>query len=775
MKKLKKINVLIAEDDYLVSEEIVRILLKTGYKVIGTAANGEDAIKLTQKLKPDVVLMDVQMPKMDGLEATREIQRLCPTPVVMLTAFETNDLVEQASEAGAGAYLVKPPKAVEIERYITIAIARHKELLKSNKLNIELQKEINERKKAEATLKESEDNYHKLFDESPVPLLKDDMSELFLYFAELKEKGIDDFRKYFIKHPAELQACTKKIKILNINKQYLKLHKAKSKKELMSNIYNTFTDVSQNVFKEKLIAIASGEVDFESESEIKTLTNEVRKVFVKVKIKKIKGNNIDCTHGLLALFDITARKEAEAKLKFLSDITKQASTSVIATDLDFKITWANDAFEDIFGYSFDEVIGRMPDFLNAEPQSDKIQKEIYKTVSKGGTYQAVALNKKKDGTIFHCGFKVFPIFDADGKIFAYSSHQSDITQRIKAEIALQESEDKFRSLSTTAQDAIIMVDNKGEISYWNKAANKMFKYKKDEVLGEKIHELIIPSKFKNDAKNGFAMFKNTGKGNFVGKTNEMIGKRRDGTEFPIEISISKLKLEGKWNSTAIIRDISKRKKAEDDLKKSHERLAILNKIIRHDLSNDFMVIKSAINLYKRSSEKTMIEEMETRVTRSLKTIDNYRKYEQFINSNADLLEIEISEYILSCIKGYPKLNFTMKGKCIVFADDAISPIITNLISNSLKHGKATNIDIEISTKEDMCVIKFADNGSGIPDKIKFKIFQEGFFFGKSGHTGIGLHIVKKTVERYGGYVFAENNKPKGTIIVIGLRKVIEHK
>jgi len=171
----------------------------------------------------------------------------------------------------------------------------------------------------------------------------------------------------------------------------------------------------------------------------------------------------------------------------------------------------------------------------------------------------------------------------------------------------------------------------------------------------------------------------------------------------------------------------------------------------------------------------MIDEMESRVTRSLKTIDNYRKYEQFINSNADLLEIEISEYILSCIKGYPKLNFTVKGKCIVFADDAISPIITNLISNSLKHGKATNIDITISTKEDMCVIKFADNGSGIPDKIKFKIFQEGFFFGKSGHTGIGLHIVKKTVERYGGYVFAENNKPKGTVIIIGLRKVIEHK
>ena len=65
-----------------------------------------------------------------------------------------------------------------------------------------------------------------------------------------------------------------------------------------------------------------------------------------------------------------------------------------------------------------------------------------------------------------------------------------------------------------------------------------------------------------------------------------------------------------------------------------------------------------------------------------------------------------------------------------------------------------------------------DNGMGIPDEIKFMIFKEGFYHGKSGHTGIGLHIVKKTIERYGGYIYVDDNKPKGVAFIISLRKVL---
>ncbi|HFD40532.1 MAG TPA: hybrid sensor histidine kinase/response regulator, partial [Anaerolineae bacterium] len=110
-----------------------------GYTVVGEAANGQQGIELAQELQPDVILMDLKMPQMDGIEASRRIQECCPAPVVILTAFESPDLVRQASEAGVGAYLVKPANARELERAITIARARFNDLMELRRLNAALQ------------------------------------------------------------------------------------------------------------------------------------------------------------------------------------------------------------------------------------------------------------------------------------------------------------------------------------------------------------------------------------------------------------------------------------------------------------------------------------------------------------------------------------------------------------------------------------------------------------------------------------------------------------
>jgi len=139
MSKQQDIRVLIAEDDYLISEMIMGLLEKIGYTVIGKAWDGLEAVEMTQTLRPDVVLMDIKMPNMDGIEATRLVNERCPTPVVMLTAYETVELATKASAAGAGAYLVKPPNAPEIQRAITIATARFHDMMELCQLNTELQ------------------------------------------------------------------------------------------------------------------------------------------------------------------------------------------------------------------------------------------------------------------------------------------------------------------------------------------------------------------------------------------------------------------------------------------------------------------------------------------------------------------------------------------------------------------------------------------------------------------------------------------------------------
>ena len=135
MKNQTYIGVLIAEDDYLVSKMIRGKLEETGYIIVGEAADGREAVDLTRTEQPDVVLMDIEMPYLNGIEAAAEIQQLCPTPVVILTAYDTPELIIKASEAGIGAYLRKPPHAKELQIAITVAMARFGDLMELDRLN----------------------------------------------------------------------------------------------------------------------------------------------------------------------------------------------------------------------------------------------------------------------------------------------------------------------------------------------------------------------------------------------------------------------------------------------------------------------------------------------------------------------------------------------------------------------------------------------------------------------------------------------------------------
>ncbi len=138
MKDNSQIRVLIAEDEVLVTEMIHGILEQCGYTVVGRAADGWQAVQMTESLRPDIILMDMAMPHLNGLDAARHIQGYCPTPIVMLTAYQAPDLVELASAVGVGAYLLKPPNAGEVERAITIALARFGDLMEQRRLNDEL-------------------------------------------------------------------------------------------------------------------------------------------------------------------------------------------------------------------------------------------------------------------------------------------------------------------------------------------------------------------------------------------------------------------------------------------------------------------------------------------------------------------------------------------------------------------------------------------------------------------------------------------------------------
>ena len=150
MSENSEVKVLVVEDDALVAEMIEGVLEESGYLILAKAHDGKQAVELALQLKPDVILMDLQLPVMNGLEAAREIAKVHPTPIVVLTAYESPGLLHEAERAGVGAFLVKPPNGRVLERAITISRARFRDLADLRTLNERLSQEMAHREEKES-------------------------------------------------------------------------------------------------------------------------------------------------------------------------------------------------------------------------------------------------------------------------------------------------------------------------------------------------------------------------------------------------------------------------------------------------------------------------------------------------------------------------------------------------------------------------------------------------------------------------------------------------
>jgi AmiR/NasT family two-component response regulator len=140
------LRVVVAEDEALIRLDLVEMLTESGYEVVGQAGDGETAIELTEKEKPDLVVMDVKMPKLDGISAAERIAKQRIAPVVILTAFSQRDLVERARDAGAMAYLTKPFTIEDLMPAIELAVSRFQEIKQLDSEVNDLQDQLKARK-----------------------------------------------------------------------------------------------------------------------------------------------------------------------------------------------------------------------------------------------------------------------------------------------------------------------------------------------------------------------------------------------------------------------------------------------------------------------------------------------------------------------------------------------------------------------------------------------------------------------------------------------------
>ncbi len=236
--------------------------------------------------------------------------------------------------------------------------------------------------------------------------------------------------------------------------------------------------------------------------------------------------------------------------------------------------------------------------------------------------------------------------------------------------------------------------------------------------------------------------------------------------------------------TEIIGGSLTRKRAEEALRKMsatveglNESLKIINSILRHDILNDLTVVRGYLDLYKEIGDVELLERAYESIFKSNDLIQQMKELEHLIVHSDEGLQVYNARQIIDLVvktHAASDVVFSVNGEGLVLADPTFTSVIDNVIRNALVHANTERIDITIDEQEDWCDIRIADYGIGIPDKIKPKIFEPGFKYGKTAHTGLGLYIVKKIIERYNGTVWVKNNIPKGSVFVLKLRKPKEN-
>jgi PAS domain S-box-containing protein len=256
---------------------------------------------------------------------------------------------------------------------------------------------------------------------------------------------------------------------------------------------------------------------------------------------------------------------------------------------DGQIRRANARAGQLLGCPAEEVVGAPVAEIYADtPQNKEIAETVFQRFLAGEVIQDEELQMRKvDGTPIWVALSVTPIVDAGGKVIASRSMAVDITERKRAQEALRKSENQARSIIETANDPFIAMDEGGRITDWNPQAEVVFGWSRSEAVGRHRAKTVIPSEHHESHQRGLTRFLSTGQGQMLGKQIELIAFRRDGSLFPVELTISAARTGDTWMFYAFICDITERKLLLEQLNQA-QKMEVVGQLaggVAHDFNN----------------------------------------------------------------------------------------------------------------------------------------------------------------------------------------------
>lgn len=454
-------------------------------------------------------------------------------------------------------------------------------------------------------------------------------------------------------------------------------------------------------------------------------------------------------------------------------LTENSIDILFLLDTEANFIYLSNSFEKETEYLKKEMIGKnIKDILTTESYVKAITRlnKWKNNETSLPTYEIQIITKKN--TIQDYEVTTFPIFEG-GKLKFISGIARNISYKKLIEKKIIESENFYRALAENSQDVIWITDMKGKFTYVSPSVERLIGYTPEEVMKQTLADVICPGSLPQILEN-YVLLCDEEKEQIL-KTQmrpyEVEQICKDGSTVWTEVII-KILFDDKGKKVGVLgvsRDISERKKSQGTIARLNDTLKLLNKILRHDISNNLTVVLMSLEMLK--TEDTNLKEKAIKsVYKSVNLIERIRELENAIPSGIEIKKYNLNDVFEDISNEYKNIEFNIRGNCNVLADSALVYVIENIVRNASIHGKTERIDFDLSQSGNKCILRISDFGVGIPESIKDKIFDEGFSYGDYVSSGLGLFIAKKTIERYGGEIHYEKNEPKGSVFVIILDK-----
>ncbi len=266
----------------------------------------------------------------------------------------------------------------------------------------------------------------------------------------------------------------------------------------------------------------------------------------------------------------TLSRLIESEQRF-RDLFEQGPVAYHELDREGLVRWVNQAECDLLGVEAGAMLGKpIFEFVSRGAQSESQDAFKRKLSGQEALVPFPRDHIRSDGRHLTLEIHEELIRDHGGVVTGIRSVMLDVTRRREIEEALREREATLQAVCVSAVDAIVMIDAEGRAILWNPAAERMFGYTATEMLGERVHDLVAPGDLRQCFEAAFPAFQKTGQGAAIGKMTELTARRKDGSEFPIELALAAVQKGREWLAVAIVRDMTDRKRAERALRESEE-------------------------------------------------------------------------------------------------------------------------------------------------------------------------------------------------------------